>query len=49
MKINRNEEGYENEECWAVDLRYGDVIPIPEKANLRLLNCSLDVNGFVVN
>lgn len=36
-------------DCFAVDLKYGDIVSISKDSNLRLLNCSLDVHGFVVN
>lgn len=50
MKIcNKFANDQEEKDCFAVCLKYGDVVIIDREANLRLLNCSLDINGFVVN
>lgn len=37
------------EECYAVNLKHGKAVYIDKDANLRLLNCSLDIHGFVIN
>ena len=50
MKIrNKFSNEQEGKDCFAACLKYGDIVNIDREANLRLLNCSLDINGFVVN
>lgn len=49
MKIQNQFVDQSKKEYYAVTLKHGDIISIDKKAKLRLINCSLDIKGFVVN
>lgn len=48
MKIQNQFVDEPEREFYAVTLKRGDMIKVDKEAKLRLLNCSLDIKGFVV-